>query len=117
MPGNTCKIGSALAPIPKRRVLRVGGDEVQRRVAEVCQVLIRVKGIATTLDVSGKLVVEYDLAQVTFEQIEPLILSAGLQFHGKLHELQRSWWKYTEKNELENVRRPVSHCCNKPPVA
>ncbi len=71
---------------------------------------------SVTLASSNMLLVEYDLWQVTLEQLEATAKAAGLTIKDGWHRVQRSWWKFGERNEIDNLARAGNGaCCNRPP--
>lgn len=59
--------------------------------------------------------VEYDLWKVTFEEIEKRLKDAGLSLSkGLLRRWKRGWAKFTEQNELDNLKAKPSSCCHDP---
>lgn len=59
---------------------------------------------------------EYDLRLVGLQQIEALVADAGLPLKGGIHRLLRSFWDFSEHNELANMAIQPSPCCSRPPV-
>lgn len=103
-------------PILKRRKLRFlprGADTGERAVREIS----RLAGVSSVLSAGdGVLLVEYDLSRVTLEQLERVVAGADLLLKGGLYRLQRGWWKFEERNELDNILHAGSGtCCNRPP--
>ena len=79
-------------------------------------VLLRMMGVKE-VEISGmKLAVTYDLLEATAAQIEGAIEQAGAGLgQGWAERLKRSWARYTEETELENLAAGDAPCCNRPP--
>jgi YHS domain-containing protein len=102
--------------IPIRRRLRLAagdGAGIERALRSIRAMM----GISATDVEKDCLIVEYDLKQVSLAQIEAVAIDAGLKFKGGLHGLQRSLWKFAERNELDNAAHAgTGACCNHPPT-
>jgi len=61
--------------------------------------------------------IDYNLLEITAEQIESTLLRAGaLMGLGWAERLKRGWIHYTEETELDNLATGDAACCNKPPA-
>ncbi len=61
------------------------------------------------------LLLEYNLRQVKFVDLEKVIEKSGLRFSRKRFERwKRGMAKFTEQNELDNLNAPASSCCEVP---
>ncbi len=59
--------------------------------------------------------VEYDLLKVSFEEIEKKLLDSKISFaKGLFKRWKRSWAKFTEQNELDNLSAKPTSCCDDP---
>lgn len=103
-------------PVLKRRKLRFQAcatDVIDQAVQRIGR-MMGVKSV--TLLGSTMLSVEYDLWQVTLEQLEMTARATGLIIEDGWHRVQRSWWKFGERNEIDNLARAGNGaCCNRPP--
>lgn len=71
----------------------------------------------TRASISDKHVdLEYDLRLVCLQQIEAVVTDAGLPLNGGVHRLIRSFWRFSEHNELANMASQPSPCCSRPPA-
>ena len=62
------------------------------------------------------LLVEYDTLRISLALIEAELATAGLDLKGGWHNLQRGYWKFTERNELDNlILAGKGACCSRPP--
>jgi len=62
-----------------------------------------------------KVTVEYDLHRIQFPAIEKALAEMGLELSSNwLHSLQHNWLRFSEENELANLKHKP-HCCNKSP--
>jgi len=76
--------------------------------------LMSVCNITVTDD---KVSIDYDLLEITAEQIEAALVQAGaLMGAGWGDRLKRGWIYYIEENELDNLAATETACCNKSPV-
>jgi len=63
-----------------------------------------------------RLSIDYNLLEITAEQIEATLMRAGaLMGTGWAERLKRGWIHYTEETELDNLATGESACCNKAP--
>lgn len=58
----------------------------------------------------------YDLRLVGLQQIEAVLTDAGVPLRGGIHRLFRSFWHFSEHNELSNLACQPFPCCSQPPV-
>lgn len=78
--------------------------------------LRRLMGIQSLSSGENYIEVEYDLFQITLENIEEHVSGSGLIFLGGWQRLRRAFWKFTEENEIANLANSTgSACCNRPP--
>ncbi len=63
----------------------------------------------------SQIIVEYDLWKINFEKIERMIEDMGFVLSKKINEkLKRGMAKFTEQNELDNLKINPSSCCDDP---
>ncbi len=61
------------------------------------------------------IIVEYDLAKVTFEQIEKWLEDSEIALSKSLFDRwKRGWTKFTEQNELDSLSAKPTSCCEDP---
>ncbi len=102
--------------IPKTRKLRFVSPE-NELLSAACGKLLRMMGVATAVAGNNCITVDYDLRQATLAQIEEVVAGSGLVLRSGLHRWQRAFWKFEERNEIDNVADSgVSACCNRPPA-
>lgn len=72
--------------------------------------------IEVRLDEKKKVIyVDYDLLKVTFEEIEKRISNSGISLSNNLFDRwKRSWTRFTEQNELDNLSAKPTSCCGDP---
>lgn len=101
--------------VPKQHRLRF--DPVSSSIREsAIERLCHLQGVIQA-SMSEKYVdLEYDLRLVGLQQIEALLANAGLPLKGGIHRLLRSFWDFSEHNELANLASQPSPCCSRPPV-
>ncbi|OSM04133.1 hypothetical protein MAIT1_03593 [Magnetofaba australis IT-1] len=64
----------------------------------------------------GLVEISYDLNQTRFEEVEALLSEIGYPpDDGFIARKKRDWTRFTEQNEVDNLKH-VGHCCSKPPV-
>jgi YHS domain-containing protein len=105
-----------IRPIAKKRKLQFVSPppETLRKASDK---LLQMMGVTAARPGDDDLLVEYDLRQATLAQIEAVATSSGLILKGGLHGLRRDWWRFTERNEIENAADAGSGaCCNRPPA-
>ena len=109
------RLGPGTEPIPKRRSLDIAPGHATA-IEPACRRIGEMMGITSVRAESGRLIVEYDLKQVTLSQIETVAIAEGLKFSLGLHGLRRWLWRSSESNELKNAAHPGNGtCCNHPP--
>lgn len=103
-------------PVLKRRKLRfqMGSTAL---IDQAVLHIGRTMGVKSVVLInSNMLSVEYNLWQVTLAQLEVTAKAAGLTIEDDWHGIQRSWWKFGERNEIDNLTRAGNGaCCNHPP--
>ncbi|HEB62977.1 MAG TPA: YHS domain-containing protein [Gammaproteobacteria bacterium] len=87
---------------------------------EVAELLIpylnEMMGVKAVVVEGNKVIISYDLLQVTEMQIEKALVEVGLQLGGGwLQRLCRGWVHNSEEIEQDNRAAPPAPCCNKPP--
>ena len=103
-------------PILKKRRLRfvASGSDALR---QGCGILLGMMGICSAIPDGDEIAVEYDLRQVTLEQLERACAGSGLVLRSGLHGWRRALWRFQEENEIANAVRPADGaCCNRPPA-
>ena len=100
----------------KRRIKFVldNSETIGKRVRNV---LCEKNGLLEVrLDVQDKVIfVEYDLLEVTFEQIEKWLKDSGITLSKSLFaRWKRGWTKFTEQNELDSLSAKPTSCCEDP---
>jgi len=105
-----------LQPIPKRhRLPLAAGSDAD--IERACRQIGAMMGISSVSVENARLIVEYDLKQATLSQITAVAIAEGLHFSGGIHGLLRSFWNWSEANELNNAAHPgTGDCCNHPPA-
>lgn len=102
-------------PIPKQHRLRVAPVS-SSVIDEAMERLRALQGVIRASASSGHVDLEYDLRLVSLGQIEALLASAGVPLKRGVHRLFRSFWRFSEHNELANMASQSSPCCSRPPV-
>ena len=105
-----------ISPIAKKRKLQFVSP-ASETVRKASDKLLQMMGVTVARPGDDDLLVEYDLRQATLAQIEAVATSSGLILKGGLHGFRRDWWRFTERNEIENAADVGSGaCCNRPPA-
>ncbi len=103
--------------IIKKRKIRLDSTEGYLHGNGVRNSLLKTDGIIS-VDLDSKkncIHVEYELEKINFEAIEHLICKRGLRLSKKWNEkFKRGMSKFTEQNEMDNLKAPVSSCCDDP---
>lgn len=101
----------------KKRKFAVLGIEDQKSISTIKEHFNKKQGIiAIEADAQeGMVRVEYDLEKINFERIEKSIQELGFCPSKKLSErFKRGMAKFTEQNELDNLKATPSSCCENP---
>lgn len=103
--------------ILKRRLLALEQELVGEDREVAIKAVRQMLGIHR-VEVSGrKMPVEYDLKQITAEQIEACLLAVGVELAGRWADrLKCGWIRNTEKTELDNLNAPDGACRNRAPT-
>lgn len=104
-------------PLIKKRKIAVLDIKDQFNVNKIKGHLRKEEGIiALNVDEArGRLVVEYDLWKINFEKIEKSLEELGFSLSRKIFErIKRGMAKFTEQNELDNLKAKPSSCCENP---
>jgi hypothetical protein len=103
--------------IVKKRKIKLGSKKGYSLGNGVRDSLLRADGIIS-VDIDSQknhIQVEYELKKINFETIEQLICKAGLELSDNWTEkFKRGMSKFTEQNELDNLKAPVTSCCDDP---
>ncbi len=103
--------------INRKRKIKFALDDSETIGKRVRKVLSDKKGILEIcLDVQEKVIsVEYNLLEVTFEQIEKWLEDSGIALSKSLFDRwKRGWTKFTEQNELDSLSAKSTSCCEDP---
>lgn len=104
-------------PIIKKRKIAVVGIMDELNVNKIKSDLGKKEGIIALefYEAKGCVEVEYDLRKINFETIEKLLENVGAGLSRKITEkLKRGMAKFTEQNELDNLKATPSSCCEDP---
>lgn len=102
-------------PIIKKRKIGVIHDEIDE--SQIKDEFGKEQGIISVSieREKGQIIVEYDLWKINFEKIERMLEDMGLVLSKKIKEkLKRGMAKFTEQNELDNLKITPSSCCDDP---
>lgn len=104
-------------PLVKKRKIAVSGIKDQSNTQRIKEELGRKDGIvAVDVDkTKGYVGIEYDLLKINFEMIEKSLDKMGVELSKKITEkIRRGVAKFTEQNELDNLKATPSSCCEDP---
>lgn len=102
-------------PVPKQHRLRF--SPVSSAILEgAIEKLRSLQGVTKVTSSERYVDLEYDLRLVSLRQMEAVLGDAGLPPRGTIHRLVRSFWRFSEHNELANMASQPSPCCSRPPV-
>lgn len=89
--------------------------ECERIIAEALTVLDGVVNVTSNWR-RNTARVNYDLNLTRFQDLEELLNDIGYAPDTRFfHSVKRGWIRFTEQNEIDNMKH-VAHCCSKPPV-
>jgi len=102
--------------IKKRKICieKIGGRYKEKEIEEILEkkpgiIFINVDGQR------GCINIEYNLKQVNFETIEKWLEGMEIALSKKMIEkFKRTMAKFTEQNELDNLKASPSSCCSDP---
>jgi len=102
--------------IKKRKIsITKIGDEYREKDIEK---IIKEKMDMISVEVDkkkGHISVEYNLMQINFETIEKYLREMEIELSNKITEkFKRGIAKFTEQNELDNLKASPSSCCSDP---
>lgn len=105
------------APIVKKRKIALRRKGPPAELARIEKRLMERDGMISVSGDNRKnvLVVEYDLRRIGFEEIERFLRELGLELSRTfLERWKRGMAKFTEQNERDNLKAPISSCCHDP---
>ncbi len=84
---------------------------------QIIQQLTKLMGIYDVSINDKKLLIRYDLLQVTAEQIGLALMCTEASLNISWYrQLTQAWHYYYEEIELDNLAAPAMSCCNRPPI-
>lgn len=101
----------------KRKNIRFQKEPADKTPERLEEELKKIKGVnKAEVDFgSGEISVEYDLLNVTQEDIERHIINLGFVLDMGLRErFKRGWIHFTEENERDNLLTKPHSCCTDP---
>lgn len=105
------RLGNKPQSIKRHRLYFLTVDNQSLRSASAS--LRRMMGVLFVSPGSNSIEIEYDLFQITLEQIEGNVSGFGLILCSGLHRWRRIFWKFTEENEIDNtIAQAQTNSCN-----
>lgn len=104
-------------PILRKRKIRLNKHISREQIMDAQKEVGTLKGVVSVKTNWQKklLLLEYDLRNIKFENIEKTLNALGVSLSQKLTErFKRGMAKFTEQNELDSLNAPVSSCCEDP---
>jgi len=101
--------------ILKQRTMNLDSALDEKSAKVLISQLTEMMGVEKAVIDGDKIIINYDLLQVTRQQIENKLAELGIKFGGKwLERLRRAWLHDSEENELDNLAAPI-HYYHRPP--
>jgi hypothetical protein len=104
-------------PRIKKRKLKYSGEKSTKELLRLQERLDRMPGmIKIEFDLSKQMILlQYDLKQVQLDSVEKKMMELEFQLSpGRFQRFKRSWIKYTETNEKDNLMTIPRPCCHIP---
>jgi copper chaperone CopZ len=83
---------------------------------QVAQALSRIDGVrAAGIDQGGKVTIEYDLMRFSVARLDQEIQALGYALDDSVwSRVRRGWLRFSEQNDIDNLRAPARPCCSNP---
>lgn len=101
----------------KQRSIRIDRKNCRNKGNEIENSLLNAEGLLSVVygKQKGLIRIKYDLQRINFETIEKLINQLDIKLSAKwVDKLKRGMVRFTEQNELDNLKAAVSSCCSDP---
>jgi len=100
----------------KKRSFSFQHGTLEKQDKQLEQIVSQLMGVQSISCDDKKMLVHYNLLEITAQQIETAVVQAGFVLNTAwMAKWKRAWIHYTESNELDQLAIVDRACCNKPP--